>query len=142
MIHVSPLSYTSLFHQLHQSILLSKRYSNQLTIGSFLPVTIESLAREEGVLLSDKTTSCIKSTIPVNAIRSLTSILSRDHNDTDGNGQCIVSFFGAEVNSASYALYTFSLAVFIQALVLVSFSGVADHGWFLLSSPLYHWSWH
>lgn len=30
-----------------------------LSIGSFLPVTLEQLARENGVLYSDRTTSCM-----------------------------------------------------------------------------------
>lgn len=44
--------------------------------------------------------------------------------------QCVVHPFGREVSTASYAMYTFSAAVLVQALVLVSFSAVADHGKF------------
>jgi UMF1 family MFS transporter len=44
------------------------------------------------------------------------------------NGQCVIRVFGTEVTTASFAMYTFSVAVFVQALVLVSFSSVADHG--------------
>lgn len=40
----------------------------------------------------------------------------------------MVTVFGIEVTTASFAMYTFSIAVFVQALVLVSFSSVADCG--------------
>ena len=40
----------------------------------------------------------------------------------------MVPIFGAEVNTASFAMYTFSLAVLIQALTLISFSALADYG--------------
>lgn len=42
--------------------------------------------------------------------------------------QCIVKILGMEVTTASFAMYTFSIAVFVQALVLISFSSIADHG--------------
>lgn len=40
----------------------------------------------------------------------------------------MVPVFGLEVNTASFAMYTFSLAVLIQALTLISFSALADYG--------------
>jgi UMF1 family MFS transporter len=46
----------------------------------------------------------------------------------DQNNQCIVRVFGSEVTTSSFAMYTFSLAVFVQALALISFSAVADYG--------------
>lgn len=39
-----------------------------------------------------------------------------------------MKILGAEVTTASFAMYTFSIAVLVQALVLVTFSSVADHG--------------
>lgn len=35
---------------------------------------------------------------------------------------------GLEVNTASFALYTFSMSVLVQSLVIISMSGAADHG--------------
>jgi MFS transporter, UMF1 family len=35
---------------------------------------------------------------------------------------------GTEVNTASFAMYTFSISVLLQALVIISMSGAADHG--------------
>ena len=42
--------------------------------------------------------------------------------------QCVVRFAGGEINTASFALYTFSISVLFQALVIISMSGAADHG--------------
>ena len=44
--------------------------------------------------------------------------------------QCVVPVLGRQITTASFAMYTFSLAVLVQALTLVSFSALADYGWF------------
>jgi hypothetical protein len=44
------------------------------------------------------------------------------------NDQCVIHVLGAEITTSSFAMYTFSIAVLIQALALISFSPVADHG--------------
>lgn len=46
----------------------------------------------------------------------------------NGGDQCVVGFLGLQINTASFAMYTFSLAVLIQALTLISFSALADYG--------------
>lgn len=81
-------------------------------IGSFIPILLESLARENGVLLSDPSKPC-----PESFDRA-----SSDH------GQCVVYILGMEVNTASFAMYTFSTSVLLQALLVVSISCAADHG--------------
>lgn len=81
-------------------------------IASFIPILLESLARENGVLLSDRTTPCG---------------LSNDKSSEEG-GQCVVYVFGMEINTASFAMYTFSISVLLQALLVVSISCAADHG--------------
>lgn len=43
-------------------------------------------------------------------------------------GQCIVSILGMDINTASFAMYTFSVSVLLQAFVVVSISCAADHG--------------
>ncbi|KAL8738751.1 MAG: hypothetical protein Q9181_000506 [Wetmoreana brouardii] len=43
-------------------------------------------------------------------------------------GPCIIQLLGREINTASFAMYTFSISVFIQSLVIISMSGAADHG--------------
>lgn len=52
-------------------------------------------------------------------------MLARDGGE---NEQCVVGLFGLQINTASFAMYTFSLAVLFQALTLVSFSALADYG--------------
>jgi MFS transporter, UMF1 family len=88
--------------------------------GSFLPVALEQLARENGVLWSDRTTPC---TSGPTASRLLLSRAAKE-----GADQCLIRILGAEMTTASFAMYTFSLAVFIQAVALISFSSVADYG--------------
>ncbi|KAK5114386.1 hypothetical protein LTR85_010208 [Meristemomyces frigidus] len=98
-------------------------------VGSFAPVTLEQLARESGVLRSDGTTPCIKPMDGSGATaRRVLQLLVRADESNDGGGQCIVRPFGRETSTASFAMYTFSAAVFVQALVLISFSPVADYG--------------
>jgi MFS transporter, UMF1 family len=43
-------------------------------------------------------------------------------------GQCVVYFLGLEINTASFAMYTFSISVLFQALLVISISCAADHG--------------
>ncbi|CAG8303521.1 unnamed protein product [Penicillium salamii] len=93
-------------------------------MGSFLPITLEQMARDRGVLLSDKTTPCSATWSP-----SLPPDGEKLGYQTQANGgQCIIYFLGAEINTASFALYTFSLSVLVQAILIISMSGAADHG--------------
>ncbi|KAM3427951.1 hypothetical protein NHJ13734_008790 [Beauveria thailandica] len=80
-------------------------------IGSFIPILLESLARENGVLMSDPTIPCGSS----------------DSKNKD-DGQCVVYVLGLVINTASFAMYTFSVSVLAQALLVVSISCAADHG--------------
>lgn len=100
-------------------------------IGSFIPVTLEQLARENGVLLSDRSTPCKASRPAVhpNASFSPSSIETLFRPDPE-KGQCVVYILGVEINTASFAMYTFSISVLIQALLIISMSGAADHGRF------------
>ncbi|KAJ5052231.1 uncharacterized protein L3040_001988 [Drepanopeziza brunnea f. sp. 'multigermtubi'] len=91
-------------------------------VGSFLPVTLEQLARENGVLWSDQTTPCVAKTSTRVAARVVAARAAAS--DTT---QCVIPALG-NMTTSSFALYTFSIAVFVQALALVSFSAVADHG--------------
>ncbi|KAL3473360.1 MFS general substrate transporter [Aspergillus californicus] len=84
-------------------------------VGSFLPLTLEQLAREQGYLLSSRH-ACVGPDAPVTG-----------NGTTPANEACIVPVMGLEINTASFAMYTFSLAVLVQALTLVSFSALADY---------------
>lgn len=85
--------------------------SLSLSLGSFIPILLESLARENGILIKSG-----KPCGPSNAKL------------TDTGEQCVVHILGLEVNTASFAMYTFSSSVLLQALLVVSISSAADHG--------------
>ncbi|CBX98308.1 hypothetical protein IAQ61_010408 [Plenodomus lingam] len=100
-------------------------------IGSFIPVTLEQLARENGVLVSDPSTPCKASRPAVLPTPSFSaSTLGALFSPAPDKGQCVVHILGIEINTASFAMYTFSISVLIQALLIVSMSGAADHGRF------------
>ncbi|KAL4958353.1 autophagy-related protein 22-like protein [Aspergillus filifer] len=84
-------------------------------VGSFLPLTLEQLAREQGTL-SESRLPCVGPDAP-----------QAGNGTVPGNEACLVPLLGMEINTASFAMYTFSLAVLIQALTLVSFSALADY---------------
>jgi UMF1 family MFS transporter len=105
---------------LHRCLFKSK--SLTCALASFLPITLEQLARDQGVLLSDKATPCrTTQSTPLDPHKK------RGHDELPA---CIVYFLGAEINTASFAMYTFSLSVLVQALLIISMSGAADHGRF------------
>ncbi|OCL10924.1 hypothetical protein AOQ84DRAFT_336699, partial [Glonium stellatum] len=98
-------------------------------VGSFLPVLLEQLARERGVLWSDKTTPCVAKVGPGNSRGSnalMAALVARA--SAGKESQCVINLFGSEITTTSFAMYTFSIAVLVQALALISFSSVADHG--------------
>ncbi|MCJ1473361.1 Autophagy protein 22 [Lambiella insularis] len=101
-------------------------------VGSFIPITLEQLARERGVLLSDGVTPCSASTLKPSpsptALLRIPTLLARGLAPRPDKGQCIIHLFGAEINTASFAMYTFSISVLLQALLIISMSGAADHG--------------
>ena len=83
-------------------------------LGSFLPLTLEQLAREHGTLQTSHLPCWGPDSPPKNG--------------TQSDEQCMVGVMGLQINTASFAMYTFSLAVLIQALTLISFSALADYG--------------
>ncbi|EPE29661.1 MFS general substrate transporter [Glarea lozoyensis ATCC 20868] len=87
-------------------------------MGSFIPITLEQLASENGVLLKDRKTPC-------SAANRAPGLPGASKDD----GPCIVNVGGwIEINTASFAMYTFSLSVLFQAILVVSISCAADHG--------------
>jgi MFS transporter, UMF1 family len=111
---------------------LLKQQSLTCSLASFLPITLEQLARDQGVLLSDKTKPC-RTAFPTSTDLALNTTLPQNPNkkrEHDELPACVVYFLGAEINTASFAMYTFSLSVLVQALLIISMSGAADHGRF------------
>lgn len=97
------------------------------TTGSFVPIVLEQLARENGVLLSDRITPCQSGAGTLPQPPADASAAGSIHTQARAN-QCLVRFLGMEVNTSSFAMYTFSFSVLIQALLLISVSAAADHG--------------
>ena len=96
-------------------------------MGSFLPITLEQLARDQGVLLSDGKTPCRASWPSSGPSVSATLLSAPRHRELPA---CIIHLGGIQINTASFAMYTFSISVLIQSLLIVSMSGAADHGRF------------
>lgn len=88
-------------------------------IGTFIPITLEQLARENGVLQSDNTTPC--------GSNSFHSLGKPSSNGSDSTETCLVYNLGIPVNTASFAMYTFSISVLIEALIVISISGAANY---------------
>ena len=90
-------------------------------LGAFIPVTLEDLARDSAtaVLAKDHSKSCRAQGI---------ERLARNVASPSNGGQCVFQFFGHEINTASFAMYTFSVSVLLQSLIVVTMSGAADHG--------------
>lgn len=91
--------------------------------GSFLPLTLEQLARERGTL-HDSHLPCVGPGSPSESGKPAPAMLRR----AEGEEQCVVGVFGLQISTASFAMYTFSLAVLVQAFTLISFSALADYG--------------
>jgi len=95
-------------------------------LGAFIPITLEDLARGSAtaVLASDHSKPCRTKQIGIPEALFARSGSSHKH----ASNQCILQVFGLEINTASFAMYTFSVSVLLQALVVVTMSGAADHG--------------
>lgn len=95
-------------------------------MGSFLPMTLEELGRNVGVLLSDRVTPC----------RTKFPPSSDGHTHVYGAPKkhelpaCIIQMGRLEINTASFAMYTFSISVLFQSLLIVTMAGACDHGRF------------
>lgn len=97
-------------------------------MGSFLPMTLEQLARDQGVLLSDGKTPC-KASWPSLNEPAASSFTLRPPKRQELPA-CVIRWGNVEINTASFAMYTFSISVLLQSLLIVSMSGAADHGRF------------
>lgn len=54
----------------------------------------------------------------------------KDHKSKPTQPTCVIKFFGFYIDTASFPLYTFSLSVLLQVVVVISMSGAADRGRF------------
>ncbi|OTA38607.1 hypothetical protein BTJ68_01267 [Hortaea werneckii EXF-2000] len=98
-------------------------------LGAFIPITLEDLARASltAVRADDHSKACNSHPhgIDLYDLRDARTVFGTSKASSK---QCVFNLFGAEVNTASFAMYTFSISVLLQALVVVTMSGAADHG--------------
>lgn len=92
-------------------------------LGTYTPILLEQLARNNGVLESDHITRCVSSPeydpIP-QPPDSFSNQISQG---------CVLPIMNGRfyIDTASYALYTFSLSVLMQTLCVLTISGIADN---------------
>ncbi|KAG0671675.1 Autophagy protein 22 [Pichia californica] len=94
-------------------------------LGTYTPILLEQLARENGVLASDHLTPCIfkdpgntpiPNPPPPNQINSESTA-------------CVLPILSKRfyIDTSSYALYTFSFSVLLQTVFVLTISGIADN---------------
>jgi UMF1 family MFS transporter len=88
---------------------------------------LEQLARENGVLRADGVTPCIQNALNATSVINGTSSLVKRAGD-----QCVLHLLGSTVNTSSFAMYSFSLAICFQAIVLISIGAISDYGMYCL----------
>lgn len=93
-------------------------------------MTLEQLARERGFFYSDRSKPCVEAGNSGNSEKFRIRANSGAKEE-----QCIVNFLGSDIATSSFAMYSFSAAVLVQAITLICLSSFADHG--MLSSLLF-----
>lgn len=110
-------------------------------VGTYVPILLEQFARHNAVRVDDHNIACDSPSQTRFTVRSDNSTLTQpggpglvppgDINNPINDQQCVVHVFSLFfIDTASFALYTFSLSVLIQTLVVISMSGAADRGKF------------
>lgn len=87
-------------------------------------MTLEQLARERGVFFSDRSQPCIATGSGSPGSQEKFQIRGEEAKED----QCIINFLGSDITTASFAMYTFSAAVLVQAVTLICLSSFADYG--------------
>ncbi|KAG5436941.1 hypothetical protein PCANB_001351 [Pneumocystis canis] len=91
-----------------------------ISIGTFIPVLLEQLVRNSGVFSSDKVTPCMS--------HSISSMIFSSQIKKKKN-LCVIYIPGIGwTNSYSFSLYVYSIASFVQNIVIISISCLADYG--------------
>jgi UMF1 family MFS transporter len=85
-------------------------------------VLLESLARANGTFFSDSSKPCLQASGSV-----------RIRAEKESSEQCMIEVLGRRVSTSSFAMYTFSAAVMVQAITLLCTSSFADYGTFSIS---------
>ncbi|KAK7682001.1 hypothetical protein QCA50_014965 [Cerrena zonata] len=82
-----------------------------VSLTLFLPICLEQFARDNGYLLPDLTNKC-------SAVQPM---------DASEDRRCVVKLAWLWIDTASFSLYVNSMSVALQALTVISLSGIADH---------------
>lgn len=101
-------------------------------VGTYVPILLEQFARDNAVLADQHNIRC-GATLPGDNFVNGTQpgLIPPGNNDPSGSQKCVVQVFGHYyIDTSSFALYTFSLSVLVQTLVVISMSGAADRGKF------------
>lgn len=110
-------------------------------VGTYVPLLLEQYARYNGVWIGDRLTKCLDVAPTLyNSNEKQRSIYMYSPppstpppgtpipGDPGQTVKCEVKFFGHWVDTSSLPLYTFSLSVLVQTIVVISMSGAADRG--------------
>ncbi|KAI7818052.1 autophagy-related protein 22-like protein [Gamsiella multidivaricata] len=97
-----------------------------VALTSFIPITLEALASEEGHLYGTNEPCIARPNIT--GITGITALNTGTNAQVMERPRCMISFGHLEVDTASFVMYLTSLAVFLQALTVVSISSMADYG--------------
>lgn len=76
----------------------------------FIPIALEQMSRSSGFLEPERTQPC-----PLSA-----------EDEVEGAARCKVKIAGLWIDTASFSLYTYSISVALQALLVVSIGTTAD----------------
>ncbi|ODQ78150.1 hypothetical protein BABINDRAFT_162823 [Babjeviella inositovora NRRL Y-12698] len=97
-------------------------------VGTFVPLLLEQFARLAGFRLDDNTKPCVSAPETDNPIPPG---LAPPGLIPPGSDKCVLPLFGHFIiDTSSLALYTFSASIFLQALIVISMSGMADRSHF------------
>lgn len=99
-------------------------------LGTYTPILLEQLARENGVLESDHLTPCTAfSSPPGNEPIPNPPPPDQFNAYQDAAPTCVLPLWGNKfyIDTSSYALYTFSFSVLIQTICVLTISGIADN---------------
>ncbi|KAH3663388.1 hypothetical protein OGAPHI_005378 [Ogataea philodendri] len=98
-------------------------------VGTYVPLLLEQIARDNGVRLSDKLTPCNGLHDPTIPLPSPPDSVGNATLASQGDS-CVLPLLGGRfyIDTSSYALYTFSVSVLVQTVVVISMSGAADRG--------------
>ncbi|KTW30414.1 uncharacterized protein T551_01697 [Pneumocystis jirovecii RU7] len=99
-------------------------FSNEVfsivSMGTFVPILLEQLVRNSGVLLSNKAIPCVSHGL------SYATFSSQSNKDLS---LCVIHVSGIGwVDSYSFSLYVYSIASLLQSIIIISVSGLADYG--------------